>query len=137
MGDQPIQVLQFELDQVGTICLGETQGQQAAGPNYKARFTDSQGNALHLLTLYGLAEGRNAVAFHWPKTADFAFDVKLAAGTSNSFLGFLSDGRLASISKIAELKPGTEVNVLQMQVSEAPVQDIQELKQLIAQFTGL
>ncbi len=135
--EQPIQVLQFEMAQLGIVCLGELQGQPIGSVTYKARFTDPAGQPLRLLTLYGITKRRNTVAFLWPKSADFAFDLQVAPNLPNSYVGFLPDGRLATISNVGALDDSQDVHVLQMQVSAAPVKDLQELTQLIDGLAGL
>jgi hypothetical protein len=136
-GEQPIQVLQFDLAQLGILCLGELQAQPIGSVAYKARFTDPARQPLRLLTLYGIAKGRNTVEFLWPKSADFAFDLHLAPGQNVSYVGFLPDGRLATLRNIGAMPETQAVQVLQMQVSAAPVKDLPELTQLIDSLTGL
>ncbi len=136
-GEKPIQVLQFDLGQLGTVCLGEAIGQASGSVPYKVRFTDPSGQPLRLLTLYGLAKGRNTVEFLWPKSADFAFDINIAPSVTNSYVGFLPDGRLATIQNVVAMPETQDVHVLQMQVSAAPIKDLQELTQLIDGLTGL
>lgn len=133
----PIHVLQFDLKQLGIICLGETQGQLPGTNTHKVRFTDASGQALRLLTLYGITQGRNTVDFLWPKTADCAFDLQVAPQAKQGFVGFLPDGRIASIQNIPALPSTETVQVLQMQVSAAPVKNLQELTQLIDGMAGL
>jgi hypothetical protein len=135
-GDKPIHVLQFDMGQLGIVCLGEAQG-QITGTTHKVRFTDANDQPLRLLTLYGLARGRNTVEFLWPKTADFAFDISIAPSMTHSYVGFLADGRLASVSKVEALPDDQGVQVLKMQVSAAPIKDLQELTQLIDGLAGL
>jgi hypothetical protein len=132
-----VHVLQFDLAQLGTVCLGEAQGKPSGSAPYKVRFTDADGQALRLLTLYGLAKGRNSVEFLWPKSADFAFDIDIAPSVTQSYVGFLPDGRLATIQNVAAMPETQDVHVLQMRVSAAPIKDIQELTQLIDGLTGL
>jgi hypothetical protein len=130
-------VLQFDMPQMGIACLGESAPQPNGGTPYRARFTNPSGEPLRLLTLYRLMHGRKSVAFLWPQTADYAFELNTAPGVKLSYVGFLPDGRLATLQNVPS-DPATEaVQVLKMQVTASPVKDIQELTQLIDQLIGL
>jgi hypothetical protein len=130
-----IKVLQFDISQLGIVCLGESAANSGL-LTQKVRFTDVNGQALRLLTLYSLPKGMNTVQFHWPKTADFVFEVGFIAGNTSQLVGFLPDGRLAVAKKVGILPESDAVHTLKMEISAAPVKDLQDLTQLLSVADG-
>jgi hypothetical protein len=135
-GEKEIKVLQFTLSSLGISCLGESAGATKGLMNYKVRFADAQGQALRLLTLYSLPKGLNTVQFYFPKTADYVFEAGMMAGTTTTFAGFLPDGRLALVKGVGALPETMPVHTLKMEISPAPIKDLQELTQLLAGDVG-
>ncbi len=78
----------------------------------------------------------NTVQFHWPKTADFVFEVGMVAGNTSQLVGFLPDGRLAVAKVVGILPESDAVHTLKMEISAAPVKDLQDLTQLLSVVDG-
>lgn len=131
-----IKVLQFNIGQLGIVCLGETAGNSSGLLTHKLRLTDRQGQPLRILTLYSLPKGLNTVQFHWPTTADFQFEVGTMAGSTSTLVGFLPDGRLAIAKDISLPAENGNAHTLPMEISAAPVKDLQDLTQLLAATSG-
>lgn len=131
-----IKVLSFDLKQLGIACLGESASNTSGLMSYKVRFTDPQGQALRILTLYSLPEGLNTVQFFWPKSTDFTFEPMMLSGTATTFAGFLPDGRLAISQPVGVLPNTVPVHTLKMEISDSPVKDIHDLTQRLAPASG-
>lgn len=130
-----VRVVQFSLDRLGYTAIGQAMGKPAGGLRRTVVFTDDKGQGLRILTLYGITQGSKSVDFLWPLDGNFSFGLDIAPGTVQSYLGFLPDGRVASV-KDARPKPEKGLQTMQMQVSEAPVKDLASLAQLLDQFAG-
>ncbi|MBK9449972.1 MAG: hypothetical protein IPN95_11330 [Bacteroidetes bacterium] len=131
-----IKVMQFDISSLGIVCLGESAGDNNSLLMQKMRFTDTQDQPLRLLTLYSLPKGMNTVQFHWPKTADFVFEVGMVAGNTSQLVGFLPDGRLAIAKEVGILPESDAVHTLKMEISATPVKDLQDLTQLLSVADG-
>lgn len=133
-GKPQIKVLQFPMDKLGVVCIGNDMPEKGkVGISYRVRFTDTAQQPLRMLTLYAINHSANTVKFHWPKSADFQFDIDVATGAHTDYLGFLSDGRLAIARNVVAMPSTPDVHIIPMTVSEAPIQNLQELTQLIDQ----
>jgi hypothetical protein len=133
----PIKVMKFNIDHFGVVCLGNAITTESSNVTSKVRFTDPSNQTLRMLTLYAVDRTSNTVKFLWPKTADFVFDLDIAPGAKTDYIGFLPDGRLGMAQNVVAMPNTPEVHILQMKISDAPVQNIKELTQLIDQPAGL
>jgi hypothetical protein len=127
-----IKVMQFGTRQLGFVCLGESYSKQ--NPNYTIHLTDTLGNPLRLLTLYGLPKDLNMVQFFHPQTADFAFSIDPYVMSTFTLVGFLPDGRLAIAKDLGAF--GRVNDTIPMKISAAPVKDLQDLTQLLSVEDG-
>jgi hypothetical protein len=131
-----IKVMAFHITQLGTIALGESSGMGSNAPVHKLRFTDAKGAPLRVLTLYSMPKGLNTVQFLWPKGSDFTFEVGLMASTTTTLAGFLPDGRLAIAKGVAVMQDTDKTHTLVMEISDQPIQDLQDLTQRLAVVDG-
>jgi hypothetical protein len=127
-----IKVMQFQMNQLGIIALGESAGLGGNAPLHKLHFTDAGGKTLRVLTLYSMPTGLNTVQFLWPQDTSFTFEAHLMAGTTTMFAGFLPDGRLGITRAVTVQQDTQKIHTLVMEISDQPIQDLKDLTQRLA-----
>ena len=129
-----IHLFQIRIPALGTFALAEASPQNQMVTQANTSFVDTKGKKMELRTVYGLPQAKNTLQIFHPKTTAHDFDLAFMPGTASEFVAFLPDGRLANSSAIKFNEEKTEHQTIEMQISDAPVKNLKDLTQRLANF---
>jgi hypothetical protein len=104
----------------------------------RVRLVDEAGKPVTTYALYKLIDGVNTVAYFWPQDKELTFELSYLPGLPQTVFGFTSDGHLfqTGVDALGALVDDDAVQDLKVRISDRPVQNIDELKQLLSADSG-
>lgn len=128
-----IKLFQFDIPVMGMYTLGEKGPKIFEKEAGSRSFVNAKGEKLELHTVYGFPQGKNTLMLFHPKTKAYDFELRFLEATPSTFMAILPDGRIAN-SQPVQYSEKTENLTIEMQISDAPVENLEDLTQRMAEF---